>query len=111
MKAALTQPGTGLADGTLFYSTLYRQAAVLMYQVTKSHACIDGNKRIGVVLMLLFVEINGWKAFFPEPEVRAFSLYVADSAAADRATVLEQLSSWIGARIQRARPPTTGAIQ
>ena len=100
-----------MANGTLFYPTLPRQAAVLLYHVTKAHACTDGNKRIGVTLMLLFIEINGWKSFFPEPEILAMSLFVAESKAPDRGAILDQLTSWVELRIQRSRPPTTGAVQ
>jgi death on curing protein len=111
VRSALAQPGAGLADRTLFYPTLHEQAAVLLYHVIKAHACIDGNKRIGVTLMLLFIEINGWRAFFPEREVEAIALYAADSEPSERDDVLDKLSSWIELRIQRSRPSSTGTMQ
>jgi death-on-curing protein len=96
-----------LADGTQFYGSLHRQAAILLYGLTKAHACIDGNKRIGATLMILFIELNGFKAFFPERELLAMSLMAAESRPDDRPRVVDQLADWIEVRIQRAAAPKT----
>jgi death-on-curing family protein len=112
IRSALAQPGAGLANGTLLYPTLARQAAVLLYHVTKAHACFDGNKRIAIVLMLTFLELNGLRPIFGGLELVGLTLYAADSDPSDRTTVLDTLVGWIDARIDRTSPGQgTGAIQ
>lgn len=80
---------------------------MLLYGLTKAHACIDGNKRIGATLMILFVELNGFRVFFPERELLAMSLMAADSHPADRSAVIDQIADWIEVRVQRAAAPKT----
>lgn len=46
-------------DGVYVYSTLERKAARLGFSLIKNHPFIDGNKRIGVMTMLAFLELNG----------------------------------------------------
>lgn len=41
------------------YPTLEEKAARLCYSLVKNHAFLDGNKRIGVFAMFVFLEING----------------------------------------------------
>ena len=40
------------------YPTVEEKAARLAYSLTKNHPFLDGNKRIGVLIMLVFLEIN-----------------------------------------------------
>lgn len=40
------------------YPTIEEKAARLCYSLVKNHAFVDGNKRIGILAMLVFLEIN-----------------------------------------------------
>ena len=48
-------------DSEEAYPTLEEKAARLCYSITNNHAFVDGNKRIGIFVMLVFLEVNGVK--------------------------------------------------
>ena len=41
------------------YPSLEEKAAKLAFSIIKNHPFIDGNKRIGLYVMLVFLELNG----------------------------------------------------
>lgn len=45
------------------------QAAVLAHGVAESQAFIDGNKRLALVSMLTFLEVNGYEVEATDPEL------------------------------------------
>ena len=46
-------------DGKELYPSIFDKAAQLCYSLIENHPFLDGNKRIGVHLMLIFLKING----------------------------------------------------
>jgi death-on-curing protein len=46
-------------DGTELYPSKEEKAAKIGYSLISNHAFVDGNKRIGVYVMLSFLELNG----------------------------------------------------
>lgn len=46
-------------DGKELYPTKEEKAARLGYGLISNHAFVDGNKRIGIYVMLTFLEVNG----------------------------------------------------
>ena len=46
-------------DGKDLYPTKEEKGAMLGYSLISNHAFVDGNKRIGVYVMLTFLEVNG----------------------------------------------------
>ena len=60
------------------YPTTEEKAARLMYALVKNHAFVDGNKRIGVLVMLVTLELNGIKLKFTQAELIKLGLGVAD---------------------------------
>jgi len=46
-------------DGIPIYSTMESKAARLGFGLVKNHPFVDGNKRIGMLAMLSFLEMNG----------------------------------------------------
>lgn len=76
-------------DGVYVYSTLERKAARLGFSLIKNHPFIDGNKRIGVMTMLAFLELNGIVIDCSEDELIQTGLAVADGTMDD-----EQLLQW-----------------
>lgn len=46
-------------DGNELYPTKEEKAARLGYSLISNHAFVDGNKRIGMYVMLTFLEANG----------------------------------------------------
>jgi death-on-curing protein len=45
-------------DGIDLYPTAVEKAASLCFSLIKNHAYLDGNKRIGILVMLVFLDIN-----------------------------------------------------
>jgi death-on-curing protein len=54
LEAAFSEFGGGE-----FYPTKEEKAARLGYSLISNHAFVDGNKRIGMYIMLTFLEVNG----------------------------------------------------
>lgn len=55
-----------------------------------NHAFVDGNKRIGVYIMLSFLEINGIRIDATNEEIVRIGLSVADGS-----MKYEQLLNWV----------------
>ena len=78
----------GLLDSTLegafagfggheFYPTKEEKGARLGYTLISNHAFVDGNKRIGVYIMLSFLEMNGIRLQCTDDELVDIGLSVA----------------------------------
>ena len=63
-----------------FYPTKEERGARLGYALITNHAFVDGNKRIGVYVMLSFLEINGIKIRCSDEELVHVGLSVADGS-------------------------------
>ena len=88
-----TGGGDGLRDEGLFdsaieapfqsfggedlYPTLTEKAARLGYGLIKNHPMVDGNKRIGVHTMLVFLALNGHPLTYTQKELYTVILDVA----------------------------------
>ena len=77
-------------DGNEVYPTVEEKASRLMYAITNNHAFVDGNKRIGVLTMLMTLQLNGVKIKYKQEELIELSLSVAENK-----TDYEGILSWI----------------
>ncbi len=66
--------------GKEFYPTKEEKGARLGYSLISNHAFVDGNKRIGVYVMLTFLEVNGIRLDCTNEEVVEIGLGVADGS-------------------------------
>jgi death-on-curing protein len=66
-------------DGEELYKTKEEKAARLGFSLISNHAFVDGNKRIGVYVMLTFLEAGGIKMNCSNDDVVKFGLSVASS--------------------------------
>lgn len=64
-------------DGADLYPTKEEKAARLGYSLISNHAFVDGNKRIGMYVLLTFLETNGIKIRPSNDEVARVGLAVA----------------------------------
>ena len=64
-------------DGVELFPSLLEKAARLGYGLVANHPFIDGNKRIGIFVMLVFLEVNGMSLNFTDHEVVDMALGVA----------------------------------
>lgn len=66
-------------DGKELYKTKEEKAARLGYSLISNHAFVDGNKRIGVYVMLTFLEANGINVNFTNQEIVDIGIKIAKS--------------------------------
>ena len=76
--------------GQELYPSKEEKGARLGYALISDHAFVDGNKRIGMYVMLTFLEVNGIRLECTNEEVAAVGLAVA---AGDM--TYEQLRDWV----------------
>ena len=67
-------------DGQELYPTKQEKAARLGFSLISNHAFVDGNKRIGMYIMLIFLELNGVKVTAADQDVIDAGLSVADGS-------------------------------
>lgn len=63
--------------GQEFYPSKEEKGARLGYELISNHAFVDGNKRIGIYMMLTFLEVNGIRLECTNDEVAEVGLTVA----------------------------------
>jgi death-on-curing protein len=63
-----------------FYPTKEEKGARLGYALISNHAFLDGNKRIGIYVMLSFLEMNGIRIKCTDDELVNIGLSVADGS-------------------------------
>ena len=76
LESALEAPFQSFG-GKELYPSIQAKAARLCYGLVKNHAMVDGNKRIGVHAMLVFMEINGYDLEYSQKELIDLILGVA----------------------------------
>ena len=84
-------------DGKDLFPTKEEKAAKLGYALMANHAFVDGNKRIGVYVMLTFLEMNGIRMEYDNDDLARVGLGVAAGAMTQA-----QLLDWIRAHLRRA---------
>ena len=73
-----------------FYPSKEEKGARLGYSLINSHAFVDGNKRIGLYVMLSFLEMNGIKLSYTDSELVQIGLSLASGTMS-----YEELLSWV----------------
>ena len=77
-------------DGVELYPTVEEKAARLGFTLISNHAFVDGNKRIGMYVMLTFLEVNGIRLRPSVDDVARVGLAVAAGE-----MKYEELLEWI----------------
>lgn len=63
-----------------FYPSKEEKGARLGYALISNHAFVDGNKRIGIYVMLSFLEMNGVPVTCTDEELVSIGLSLADGS-------------------------------
>ena len=58
LASALAMPEAGFAGEDL-HPTLHEKAAAYLFHLVKNHPFVDGNKRVGLAVCLVFLRLNG----------------------------------------------------
>ena len=77
-------------DGKELYPTIEEKGARLGFNLISNHAFIDGNKRIGMLVMLTFLELNGVKIDCTDEEIVEIALGVASGK-----TIYKAILDWV----------------
>lgn len=83
LDSALATPFMSF-DGVSLYPTIESKAARLAFGLVKNHPFIDGNKRIGILAMLSFLEANGIKIICTDEELIELGLGLAEGSADEK---------------------------
>lgn len=75
LESALKSPF--VTFGGDLYPSLVQKAARICYSLISNHAFVDGNKRIGVLAMMVFLRLNGVKTNFSNDDIIRIGLNVA----------------------------------
>ena len=79
LDAALESAFAGFGD-VEFYPSKEEKGARPGYELISNHAFVDGNKRIGMYVMLTFLEVNGIRLECTNEEIVAVGLGVASGS-------------------------------
>jgi death on curing protein len=77
LEAAVARPRASVF-GEEAYPTLHEKAAALLHSLVRSHALVDGNKRLGLASVIAFYGMNRFRLTFTNEE--AFDLVIAVAA-------------------------------
>ena len=77
-------------DGVELYPSKEEKAARLGFSLVSNHAFVDGNKRIGIYIMLSFLEMNGIRLHCTDEEIVNIGLSIASGS-----MNYEDLRDWV----------------
>ncbi len=89
LEGALENAFAGFG-GEEFYPSKEEKGARLGFSLISNHAFVDGNKRIGMYVMLTFLEVNGIRLEYTDDEIVTVGLSVADGKMG-----YDELLSWV----------------
>jgi len=76
--------------GQSLYPTLQAMAAHLAFSLVKNHPFIDGNKRIGILAMMVFLKINNFPIASTDDELETLGWGLADGSITE-----SELFDWV----------------
>lgn len=89
LDSAINAPFQTYNNEELYPST-QKKAARLCFNLIKNHAFIDGNKRVGIMSMLVFLEVNGITIKCSDNDLIKIGIGVADGSIDE-----EYILNWI----------------
>lgn len=94
LESALARPKASVF-GEDAYPGLNEKAAALLHSVVTNHALVDGNKRLGLVAVLLFYGMNGFDLTATEDERVDLILAIAESRLSEVEEIARHLDQWV----------------
>ncbi|MFN7920272.1 MAG: type II toxin-antitoxin system death-on-curing family toxin [Bryobacteraceae bacterium] len=93
LESALARPQNIYAYGQS--PTLVQLAAAYGFGLAKNHPFLDGNKRIALAAIGVFLDLNGWQLYAPQTDAVATILALAAGELSE-----DDLAHWIEANIR-----------
>lgn len=95
LESAVLSVNTGF-DDVEQYPTTEEKAARLTFALIRNHAFVDGNKRIGILAMLMTLSLNGISVLHTQPDLIELGL-----ASAAGEIKYREILEWIASRKAR----------
>lgn len=76
LDSALAQPQAGFGE-EYAHKDLYEMAAAYLYHLVQNHPFYDGNKRVGLAVSAVFLELNGLEVTASNDEFEAVVMETA----------------------------------
>jgi death-on-curing protein len=92
LESALRRP-QATAFGEDAYPELHDKSAALLHSLARSHALVDGNKRLALAATIAFLGINGWRLTLSNDEAYELVMAVASGTIDDVADIAAALRS------------------
>lgn len=89
LDSALANPFQSFA-GKELYPSIQAKAAQLCFGLVKNHSMVDGNKRLGTHVMLVFLALNGYELYYEQQDLVNLILSVAEGTSS-----AENILLWI----------------
>lgn len=98
LDSALAQPQATMFEEDL-HQDILEMAAAYAYHLCQNHVFIDGNKRIALVVLDTFLQLNGWEITAGERTVYSLMLELADGNINKT-----QLAQWLRENCKKIEP-------
>jgi len=98
LQSALERPAATLF-GRDAYPDVYAKGAALLHSMVRNHALLDGNKRTGWIVCVMFFTLNGYEERYDEDAMFDFIVAVAAGEPAEIGAIAKQLSGWFSPRV------------
>ncbi len=77
LESAVAQPQASFG-GHLAHDGLFAMAAAYLFHLVSNHPFVDGNKRIGLIAALVFLDLNGVSIAHPTEALYELTMGVAE---------------------------------
>lgn len=85
LESAIAQPQATF-DGQWLHAFPFEMAAAYLFHLVRNHPFVDGNKRVGTVAALVFLELHGIRCVAESGQLADLTLAVV-AGSADKATI------------------------
>ena len=76
LKSAIGMPSATFG-GEYLHPTILEMAAAYLYHLAENHPFVDGNKRVGAMAALIFLDLNGYDVDASDTDLTAMVMKVA----------------------------------
>ena len=98
-------------DEELLYPTLYKQATIFFYLLVKNHPFLNGNKRIAIVALGVFLFINVKLLKSTSSELYDLTKHVASSDPKDKTKIMVEIEGFIDLKTVTLTPELYEELQ
>ena len=94
LESSITQPFQNIGGQDL-YPTLVSKAAMLYYFCIKNHPFEDGNKRMGIFALIIYLAKNGYWLETSNEELFDITVFTAASSMKDKDETVKRIEEFI----------------